>query len=80
LGLSLRSLQRTLAAEGTTFGALLDQTREVLARSYLDEGRYSVSDITYLLGFAGVSNFSRAFKRWTGESPRAYRSNRAAKR
>lgn len=80
LGQSLRTLQRTLADEGTTFVKLLDETRETLARGYLEENRYSVSDITYLLGFAGVSNFSRAFKRWTGESPKAYRGARARRR
>jgi AraC-like DNA-binding protein len=78
LGLSLRSLQRKLAEEGTSFAALLDETRKSLAQSYLDEGRYSVSEITYLLGFSGVSGFSRAFKRWTGESPSAYRDARGA--
>jgi AraC-like DNA-binding protein len=73
LGVSLRSLQRKLAEEGTSFQALLDDTRATLARSYLDEGRYSVSEITFLLGFGGMSSFSRAFKRWTGVSPSAYR-------
>jgi AraC-like DNA-binding protein len=73
LALSLRNMQRRLAEEGTSFQLLLDQTRASLARGYLDEGRCSVSEITYLLGFAGVSNFSRAFKRWTGVSPSAYR-------
>jgi AraC-like DNA-binding protein len=73
LGMSLRNLQRKLADERTSFLALLDDVRSSLARGYLDEGRYSVSEITYLLGFAGVSNFSRAFKRWTGVSPSAYR-------
>jgi AraC-like DNA-binding protein len=73
VGMSLRTLQRRLSEEGTSFQTLLDETRESLARGYLDEGRYSVSEITYLLGFAGVSNFSRAFKRWTGQSPSSYR-------
>lgn len=73
LGVSLRSLQRRLSEEGVTFRAILDEARESLARGYLDEGRYSVSEITYLLGFSGVSAFSRAFKRWTGQSPSAYR-------
>jgi AraC-like DNA-binding protein len=76
LAVSLRSLQRKLADEGTSFAALLDETRSALARSYLDEDRYSVSEITYLLGFAGVSAFSHAFKRWTGSSPSAYRRKR----
>jgi AraC-like DNA-binding protein len=77
LGVSLRSLQRKLAEEGTGFAELLDETRSALARGYLDEDRYSVSEITYLLGFAGVSAFSHAFKRWTGSSPSAYRRRRA---
>ena len=76
LAVSLRSLQRKLADEGTSFAALLDETRSTLARGYLDEDRYSVSEITYLLGFAGVSAFSHAFKRWTGSSPSAYRRKR----
>ena len=75
VGMSLRNMQRKLAEEGSSFQALLDEIRAALARSYLDEGRYSVSEITYLLGFAGVSNFSRAFKRWTGVSPSAYRQS-----
>jgi AraC-like DNA-binding protein len=73
VGMSLRNMQRKLAEEGASFQTLLDEIRAGLARSYLDEGRYSVSEITYLLGFAGVSNFSRAFKRWTGVSPSAYK-------
>jgi AraC-like DNA-binding protein len=76
LAVSLRSLQRKLAEEGTSFATLLDETRSALARGYLDEDRYSVSEITYLLGFAGVSAFSHAFKRWTGSSPSAYRRRR----
>jgi AraC-like DNA-binding protein len=76
LAVSLRSLQRKLADEGTSFATLLDETRSTLARGYLDEDRYSVSEITYLLGFAGVSAFSHAFKRWTGSSPSAYRRKR----
>jgi len=78
LGVSLRSMQRKLADEGLSFLSLLDDTRATLARGYLDEGRYSVSEITYLLGFAGVSAFSRAFKRWTGMSPSAYRDRAGA--
>jgi AraC-like DNA-binding protein len=78
LGVSLRSLQRKLAEEGTSFQQLLDDTRATLARSYLDEGRYSVSEITFLLGFGGMSSFSRAFKRWTGVSPSAYRQSARA--
>lgn len=72
LNLSLRSLQRRLSDEGTSFDALLTQTRRELAQSYLAERRYSVSQITYLLGFSDTSSFTRAFKRWTGQAPSAY--------
>lgn len=72
LGMSARNLQRHLAAEGTTFKALLNDARVSLARNYVAEGRLSVTEIAFLLGFADTSTFSRAFKRWTGQSPRQY--------
>ena len=70
LGLSLRSLQRKLGARGVTFRGVLDDTRRQLAEQYLKDSTLSVSEIAYLLGFAEVSSFSRAFKRWTGRAPR----------
>jgi AraC-like DNA-binding protein len=76
LGVSLRTLQRKLAEEGTTFASLVDDTRRALGRGYVEDGRHSVSEIAYLLGFSGVSSFSHAFKRWTGLSPSAYRETR----
>ena len=72
LGMSTRNLQRHLAAEGTSFKDLLNAARGSLARSYVDEGRLTVTEIAFLLGFADVSAFSRAFKRWTGMSPREW--------
>lgn len=73
LHLSLRSLQRKLAEQGTRYSELLQQTREALARQYLAEGRHSVSEIAYLLGFGDASSFTRAFKRWTGTAPSQWR-------
>lgn len=70
LGMSPRNLQRQLALEGTSFKALLDQTRVELALRYVEEGRLSVTETAFVLGFADTSTFSRAFKRWTGRSPR----------
>jgi len=70
LNLSLRSLQRKLEERGVTFRKLLDDTRQQLAEQYLKDSTLSVSEIAYLLGFAEVSSFSRAFKRWTGHAPR----------
>jgi AraC-like DNA-binding protein len=72
LGMSARNLQRHLAAEGTSFKELLNDARISLARSYVAEGRLSVTEIAFLLGFADTSTFSRAFRRWTGKSPREY--------
>jgi AraC-like DNA-binding protein len=72
LGMSPRNLQRHLAAEGTSFKDLLNEGRITLARNYVAEGRLSVTEIAFLLGFADTSTFSRAFKRWTGKSPREY--------
>jgi AraC-like DNA-binding protein len=72
LGMSARNLQRHLADEGTSFKALLNDARVSLARQYVDEGRLSVTEIAFVLGFADTSTFSRAFKRWTGMSPRDY--------
>jgi AraC-like DNA-binding protein len=70
LNLSLRSLQRKLNERGMTFRKVLEDTRRQLAQQYLKDSTLSVSEIAYLLGFAEVSSFSRAFKRWTGHAPR----------
>jgi len=73
LGMSARNLQRHLAEEGTSFKQLLDDARIRLARSYVEQGRLSVTEIAFVLGFADTSTFSRAFKRWTGVSPKHWR-------
>lgn len=80
LGMSLRNLQRRLEEEGTSYREALDETRRDIARSYLDEGHISVTEIAFLLGFADTSGLSRAFRRWTGLSPRAYIQDRAHNR
>ena len=64
-------MQRKLKAQGMSFRKLLDDTRRQLAEQYLKDSTLSVSEIAYLLGFAEVSSFSRAFRRWTGHAPRA---------
>jgi AraC-like DNA-binding protein len=74
LHVSPRSLQRKLAESGTTYQQLLDELRESLARQYVEDPQRSVTDITFLLGFAEPSSFTRAFRRWTGTNPSDYRS------
>jgi AraC-like DNA-binding protein len=69
---STSTLQRRLRAEGTSFQRLLDATRREQALQYLKEGHHSLADITFLLGFSDQSNFTRAFRRWTGKTPRQY--------
>lgn len=73
LGTSARSLQRALRAEGTTYQAALDEARRDLAVAHLGQAHRTVSEIAFLLGFTEVGAFTRAFRRWTGESPSAYR-------
>jgi AraC-like DNA-binding protein len=72
LNQSPSTLQRRLRKEGTTYQRLLDATRRELALEYLKDGRHSLADITFLLGFTDQSNFTRAFRRWTGKTPRQY--------
>ncbi|MBI3783502.1 MAG: AraC family transcriptional regulator [Deltaproteobacteria bacterium] len=74
LAMSPRNLQRHLAGEGTSFKEILNQARASLARSYIQEGRLPVTEVAFVLGFADTSAFSRAFKRWTGKSPREFRT------
>ena len=71
---SASTLQRRLRREGTTYQRLLDTTRRELALEYLKEGEHTLADITFLLGFADQSNFTRAFRRWTGKTPRQFLS------
>ncbi len=74
LNMSLRTLQRKLSRENTTYIEILDTTRRALALSYVGQSNTRFSEITFLLGFCDSSSFSRAFKRWTGLSPSQHRT------
>ena len=73
LGLQERTLQRRLKDEDTTFEALKDEARHDIAQSYLAQPKVPLSHIAELLGYAEASAFTRACRRWFGESPREYR-------
>jgi AraC-like DNA-binding protein len=73
LRMSARTLQRRLQAEGTSFVALLDDVRRELALRYVDDRSLSLSEVAFLLGFADQTTFHRAFVRWTGTAPGAFR-------
>jgi AraC-like DNA-binding protein len=73
--MSSRTLQRKLGAYDHTYRSLLESVRYELALRYLEDPGKTVTDITFLLGFAEQSSFSRAFKRWSGKSPSAWRDN-----
>ena len=79
LHLSPRTLQRRLGDSGTTYKEILDKTRHALAMAYLSAPHHSVSDVTYLLGFSCDSSFTRAFRRWTGQSPSDWRAGTGAR-
>lgn len=71
--MSVRSLQRNLNKLGTTFGSVLDETRRELAEHYVSDFKEDLTEVAFKLGYSEQSSFSRAFKRWTGISPSAYR-------
>lgn len=73
LNMSKRTFQRRLKEEGWTFVALIDHTRKTMAMDYVLQSKYSLQQISHLLGFTEHSNFYRAFKRWYGLTPRQYR-------
>ena len=73
LHLSVRQLQRKLAAQGTSFARLLQEIRHQLAKEYLADPKRSVVDISLSLGFSDQSNFAAAFRRWEGVSPTEFR-------
>lgn len=73
MGMSNRTLTRRLSENGITFRALIKQTQEKISKELLMNSSCTVSEIAFQTGFSEQSAFSRAFKRWTGQSPLEYR-------
>ena len=74
--MSRQTLFRKLKAEGLTFEKVLDELRHKIALHYLAGKKVSVNETAYLVGFSEPSAFTRAFKRWTGASPRTVRASK----
>jgi AraC-like DNA-binding protein len=73
LAWSERTLRRRLGEEGTSFRQVLDDVRRELAQGWLTESHMSIGEVAFLLGFSESSNFHRAFKRWTSQTPDEFR-------
>ncbi|AOS96000.1 HTH-type transcriptional regulator VirS [Microbulbifer aggregans] len=76
LHMSQRTLQRKLSQQDLTYKELVEYVRRELAINHLKASDIAVQDIAFLLGYSDLSTFNRAFKRWTGETPLEFRSNR----
>lgn len=72
-GMTTRTLQRRLEDEGTSVSGLLDRTRRRIALEALEAGQPNLSELAAALGYMNPSAFSRAVRRWTGQSPRSFR-------
>jgi AraC-like DNA-binding protein len=75
LQMSVRTLQRKLGEHELTFTALVNNIRQDLAFNYLQNTNIKIIYITQMLGFSEQSAFQRAFKRWTGNTPKYFRDN-----
>lgn len=73
LAVSVRTLHRRLAEEATSHGELVDDVRRTQAMLHLRANRFSIGEISFLLGFAHPNGFHKAFKRWTRMTPAQYR-------
>jgi AraC-like DNA-binding protein len=80
LAIAPRALRARLEQEGTSFAAVVDDTRRRLAASMVEDASLSLDEIAFLLGFSETSAFHRAYRRWTGRTPRAAGRSRSEHR
>jgi AraC-like DNA-binding protein len=73
LALSERTLRRHLRALGTSYNKILRDVRSSTAQEWLRDGTLTIESIAWRLGYTETANFRHAFKRWTGQSPQAFR-------
>jgi len=77
IGMSSRTLRRRLEEKGTTYRALLEEVRRKQVEDLVARTALTVEQIADSLGYAETASFTHAFKRWTGRSPREFRSEHA---
>ncbi|AMA10781.1 AraC family transcriptional regulator [Picosynechococcus sp. PCC 73109] len=73
--ISGRTLQRRLSELGYSYQTLVDESRRQLAERLLQQTDYSLAEVAFMTGFSEQSAFTRAFKRWAGQTPRSFRLN-----
>ncbi|MET0339522.1 MAG: AraC family transcriptional regulator [Polyangiales bacterium] len=78
LGMSARSLRRRLSAEGKPYNELVNEALAIMAKQLLRGTRRTIQETAFELGFSDARTFHRAFKRWTGQTPNAYRKGTIA--
>jgi AraC-like DNA-binding protein len=77
LGLNERTLDRRLQRLGTTFGEVRDAVLFAMSTQLLDDSAMNLTEIAAAIGYAEASSFIRAFVRWSGQTPTAWRRARA---
>jgi AraC-like DNA-binding protein len=73
LSMTPQTLRRRLKEENTSYQQIKDDIRQDAARYYLTKEELSIDEIALMMGFSEASSFHRAFKKWTGQTPAAYR-------
>lgn len=73
MGMSPDALQRVVRSRGTTWSEVVDRVRHRMAEALLRDLELPIASVGYRLGFATPASFTRAFRRWTGMTPEAYR-------
>jgi AraC-like DNA-binding protein len=73
--MSVRTLKRKLEADGTSYSELLDEQRRGKAMLLLRRDDLAIEEIADRLGYSDAANFTRAFRRWTGSTPKAFRAS-----
>jgi len=74
LSMTPRTLHRRLQDEGTSYRDILEDIRHHLAVEHIKAGKLTLQEVAYMLGYDDLSNFRRAFKRWEGVAPSAWRA------